>query len=261
MMSQRKLHRKRCSFSGALGKRLAAILDLPAAEPKAYGLFATCFTCTKDYRAPVRIGEALARQGIALLRFDYTGLGGSSGSFSHTNFRTNVDDLVQAAAFLRRQFDSPKFLVGLSLGGAAAIVAAKRLAAVQAVVTINTPSHTEHLLEHFKSELPMVETNGAAKVCIYHREFLLTRQLVDDLRRYDLQQEVAALQPALLVMHASRDSTITMDHAHRLFSAATEPKQLVLLDRGDHLLSAREVGEQAGEQIAHWLSTLMKGGR
>ncbi|MEL7030308.1 MAG: alpha/beta fold hydrolase, partial [Pseudomonadota bacterium] len=142
--------RRKVTFEGALGDQLSAALELPpAGQPLAYALFAHCFSCSKEVFAARRVSEGLARLGIAVLRFDFTGLGQSDGDFANTNFSSNVEDLVKAADFLRRSYEAPRLLVGHSLGGAAVILAAGRIPEVAAVATIGAPSDVEHVALNF----------------------------------------------------------------------------------------------------------------
>ena len=81
-----------------------------------------------------------------MLRFDFTGLGGSDGDFANTNFSSNVADLVAAADYLRHDHEAPAVLIGHSLGGAAVLAAAEHIPETRAVATIGAPADTEHLL-------------------------------------------------------------------------------------------------------------------
>ena len=131
----------RIEFPGSDGQMLSARLDYNGSrEPKAWALFAHCFSCSKDILAAKRIAEGLADQGIGVLRFDFTGLGHSEGDFSNTNFSTNIQDLIAAANWLRDSQGSVDLLIGHSLGGAAVISAARQIEGVKAVATIGAPS-------------------------------------------------------------------------------------------------------------------------
>src|ERR1051325_2078036 len=131
---------ERFDFPNARGQTLAALLHRPAGAPAAFALFAHCFTCGKDNLAARRIAEALAERGIAVLRFDFTGLGSSEGEFANTHFSSNVGDLVAAAEHLRQTRRAPVLLIGHSLGGAAVLAAAAAVPEARAVVTIAAPS-------------------------------------------------------------------------------------------------------------------------
>ncbi|MCY7396451.1 MAG: hypothetical protein LH468_09935, partial [Nocardioides sp.] len=88
-------------FAGGSGAGLVGTLDLPHGAPRATALFAHCFTCSRTSKAASRISSALAGCGIAVLRFDFTGLGASDGDFAETTFTSNVADLLAAAAWMR----------------------------------------------------------------------------------------------------------------------------------------------------------------
>jgi putative redox protein len=227
----------RTTFAGSLDHELAARLDLPSTDIRAYALFAHCFTCTKDILAARRIAAKLAALGVAVLRFDFTGLGSSEGEFQNTNFRSNVEDLVRAAEHLRTHYRAPAILIGHSLGGAAVLAAAHRIPEAKSVVTIGAPSDVAHVLQHFKAHLDDIERDGVANVTLAGRTFPISRNLVEDAKGQAIERHVANLRKALLVMHAPRDQTVGIEHAAAIFAAAKHPKSFVSLDSADHLLS------------------------
>jgi len=244
---------ERASFIGGRGEMLDARLELPLGPVRTYALFAHCFTCSKDVFAASRISRGLARLGIAVLRFDFTGLGSSDGDFANTNFSSNVEDLVAAADFLRRDHAAPALLVGHSLGGAAVLAAASRIPESVAVATINAPSEPSHILRHLGDAAEAVAATGEATVEIAGRAFQVTKQLLDDVSKTKLRRCVGRLGRALLVMHAPDDVTVTIDHARRIFDAAKHPKGFVSLDGADHLLSRREDAAYTAETLATWV--------
>ncbi|MBI5912009.1 MAG: alpha/beta fold hydrolase [Betaproteobacteria bacterium] len=240
------------SFPGASGAKLAARLDLPPASvPIAYALFAHCFTCSKETKAIAYVSAALAERGIAVLRFDFTGLGGSDGDFASTNFSSNVEDLVSAADYLRRHYRAPAILVGHSLGGSAVLAAARRLPEAVAVATIGSPFDPAHVL-HLIKDRAAVEREGEAEVDIGGRPFLIRRQFLEDISGSKLGDNVANMGKALLVMHSPRDTVVGIDNATRIFSAARHPRSFISLDPADHMLSRREDALYAGNILASW---------
>jgi uncharacterized OsmC-like protein/alpha/beta superfamily hydrolase len=242
-------------FPGAQGAQLAARLDLPGGQaPRAYVLFAHCFTCSKDTRATSLIAEALADAGLATLRFDFTGLGGSEGEFANTDFSSNVADLVAAARWLEAEHRAPSLLVGHSFGGAAVLAAAAQIPSATAVVTINAPSDPAHLRHLFAGHEDEIRTNGAAQVDLAGRPFTIRREFLDDISAQNIKDAVAGLRRALLVMHAPADDTVSVDHASAIFLAARHPKSFVSLDTADHLLTRREDASYAAMVLAAWAS-------
>jgi uncharacterized OsmC-like protein/alpha/beta superfamily hydrolase len=240
------------SFPGAFGTALAARLDAPAEAPLAYAVFAHCFTCSKETKAAATISAALAERGFAVLRFDFTGLGGSEGDFANTNFSSNVDDLVAAADFLRREHRAPALLVGHSLGGTAVLGAAPRIPEAVAVATLGSPFEPEHVLRLLKSSVDKIESEGDARVDIAGRDFRIRKQFLDDIRERKIGGAVAQLGKALMVMHSPRDTIVDIDNAARIFLAARHPKSFVSLDPADHLISRREDAIYAGQLLAAW---------
>lgn len=244
----------RLQFDGVMG-RLAGILETPSSEPLAYALFAHCFTCSKDFKAAVRIARALCARGFAVLRFDFTGLGESEGEFTESSFSSNVDDLVAAAAFLDLHYAPPSLMVGHSLGGAAVLAAAHRVSSAKALATIASPAGTEHLQSALLHKAPELASGGEAEVEIAGRAVRVRSRLLDDLRAHNIRDCVRKLDRALMIFHSPIDSVVGIDQAAALFQAARHPKSFVSLDNADHLLirDPRDA-EYVGEVLASWAS-------
>lgn len=230
---------EKLTFTGAQGDELAARLDRPAGKPRAFALFAHCFTCTKDIFAASRIASGLAEAGIAVLRFDFTGLGHSDGEFANTNFSSNVADLVKAADFLREAHEAPKILIGHSLGGAAVLAAAGQVPEALAVATVGAPAEPEHVGHLFQAAKPEIDAKGEAEVLLAGRPFRIKKQFLEDIAGRKLEQEVAGLRKALMVLHGPRDDTVGIENASKIFVAAKHPKSFVSLDDADHLLTRK----------------------
>lgn len=240
------------TFPGASGALLSARLDVPAGEVRAYALFAHCFTCSKDLIASRKISEALTMAGIAVLRFDFTGLGNSAGDFASTNFSLNLADLKSAADYLRDQYQAPALLIGHSLGGAAVIAVAAEIAGVKAVATIAAPADVGHVTENFAGKLAEIREKGEAEVCLGQRPFIIKKQFLDDLDSHDVVKRAGDLKRALLILHSPLDATVGIDNARRLFDAARHPKSFCSLDNADHLLSDPQDAAYAARVIAAW---------
>jgi len=243
---------ERFQFTGSEGQQLAAALDLPEREPLAYALFAHCFTCGKDVLAAKRIAVALAAKGIAVLRFDFTGLGSSEGDFANSTFSSNVTDLVRAADHLRESREAPAILIGHSLGGAAILAAAGQIPEARAVVTIAAPSDPSHITGLFADRVEDIRKNGESEVSLAGRPFRIKREFLDDIAEHGLMAHVAKLHKALLVMHAPTDDTVGIDNATRIFVTAKHPKSFVSLAGADHLLTNKNDANYVADVIAAW---------
>ena len=240
-------------FSNNRGERLAATLDLPEDEaPISYALFAHCFTCTKSLKAAINIAAALNREKIAVLRFDFTGLGQSEGSFADTNFSSNVADLVLAAEYLAKEFQPPQIIIGHSLGGAAVIQAAEKIPSLRAVVTIAAPHDPGHVAHLFKNMRQQIEENGSAEVNLAGRKFTIKKQFLEDLEMQELDTHIKSLKTALMVMHSARDTMVSIDNAANIYKAAKHPKSFISLDDADHLLLKEKDSLYVGMMIAAW---------
>jgi uncharacterized OsmC-like protein/pimeloyl-ACP methyl ester carboxylesterase len=245
-------------FPASQGHELAARLELPATTPRGYALFAHCFTCSKDSKAAAYISQALAARCIAVLRFDFTGLGTSGGDFADSNFSSNVGDLLAAASYLREQHQAPQLLVGHSLGGAAVLAAARDIAEVRAVATIGTPYEPKHIEQLLRDGKDQIVTEGEATVDIGGRPFTIRKQLLEDLARHDPAKTIGSLRKALLILHSPRDLIVDINNAASIFMAAKHPKSFISLDNADHLLSRAEDAAYAAEVLAAWASRYLE---
>ncbi|MCC6270261.1 MAG: alpha/beta fold hydrolase [Microbacteriaceae bacterium] len=244
----------RVEFAGSQGAQLAARLELPLGEPRAYAIFAHCFSCSKDVFAASRIARTLAASGIAVLRFDFTGLGESDGDFSNTNFTSNIDDLVYAADFLRTEHRAPSILIGHSLGGAAVLAATHRIPEVRAVATIAAPSDPGHVVNLIKDDIATIRAQGFARVHLGGKTFNVKEQFLDDVAEQPQAERIRDLGVPLLVMHSPEDKTVPIDDAHLIFERAQHPKSFVALDGTDHLLTRRADSGFAAAIINAWAS-------
>jgi len=248
--------RLKLEFANADGQKLAGLLETPPGGTTIarYALFAHCFTCGKDVAAASRISRALAARGIAVLRFDFTGLGNSDGDFANTSFSSNVQDLLAAAAALAREYRAPELLIGHSLGGAAALTAASQLPDVKAVATIGAPSTAEHVRQLFAGEVDEIIRRGESTVRIGLREFKVKRQFLEDLQAHSSADYIRGLRKALVVFHSPVDDVVPLEEAARIYRAALHPKSFISLDEADHLLSRAEDAEYVAATLAAWAS-------
>lgn len=246
---------ERIGFLNSRNLHLAARLDLPSRHtPKAYAVFAHCFTCSKEFKAAVNIGKALARTGIGVLRFDFTGLGESEGDFSDTNLAHNIDDVLAAARYLENHYAAPQILIGHSFGGIAMLKAAHAVKSSVAVVTIATPSDPKNVLAHFAQSSARIESEGAAEVQVLGHRVLIKQQFIENVLAADINSDVRELNKALLILHAPGDEIVSIDQAAQLFQLARHPKSFVTLDTADHLLSDRNDAAYVGSLIAAWVA-------
>jgi putative redox protein len=249
---------EKVNFPGALGEQLAARLDLPDGKPKAYALFAHCFTCSKDIFAATRIASGLADEGIAVLRFDFTGLGHSDGEFANTSFSSNISDLLKAADYLREAHQAPKLVIGHSLGGAAVLAAAGQVPEALAVATIGAPAEPAHVQHLFQQARPEIEAAGEAEVLLAGRPFRIKKQFLEDIEARKLESDIAAMKKALIVFHAPRDDTVGIENAGRIFAAAKHPKSFISLDDADHLLTRKSDSTYVARVLAAWATRYLE---
>jgi len=238
-------------FTNRLGHSLAGILHRPNdGEPIGCALFAHCFTCTKNIKAAGQIAETLSQKGFLVLRFDFTGLGASTGEFVNSNFSTNVDDLVDAAAYLSENHIAPSLLVGHSLGGTAILASAKHIESARAVASIGSPASPEHILHLLECKIDQIAEDGEAQVDLGHNEFTFNQEFVDDVKTYDIDYK--NLNKALMVMHSPIDTTVSINQAAKIFGSAMHPKSFVSLDKADHLLTNKDDASYAADVLARW---------
>lgn len=244
---------QKITFQNKEGETLVGRLEMPAdRHPHNYAIFAHCFTCNKNLLAVKNISRALTSSGFAVLRFDFTGLGESEGDFEDTNFSSNVTDLVAAAHFLEQSYEAPTLLVGHSLGGAAVIFAAEKIASIRAVATIGAPSNPIHVKHLFKSTIPEIEASGKAVVNLSGRDFTIKKQFLDDLDTNSLMTVVKELRKPILILHSPQDDKVGIKNAEEIYVVAHHPKSFVSLDGADHLLTRKEDSQYVGALIAEW---------
>jgi putative redox protein len=243
---------ERVEFYGALGSRISAKLDLPEGNPLAYAIFAHCFTCNKDLNVTTQVSVGLTHHGIAVLRFDFTGLGQSSGDFAATNFTTNMEDLLAASDWLIEHHQAPSLLVGHSLGGAAVLAVAHEMPHIKAVATIGAPAEPVHVTHNFGASTKEIEAQGEAEVLLAGRKFRIRKQFLLDIASHNLVDYIAELHCAILLFHSPIDEIVGVDNAARIFAAAKHPKSFISLDTADHLVSKREDAEYVADLLGTW---------
>ena len=242
------------SFTNKNGYELSAQIDFPVDQkPLAYAIFAHCFTCSKNLLAIKHISRGLTSKGIAVLLFDFTGLGGSEGEFESTTFTSNIQDIFAAADFLTENYESPKIIIGHSLGGAAALFAGSQLDCIEAVVTIGAPFDPYHVTKLLSEKIDDIKETGKATVNIGSRPFTIAKGFIDDLENHEPEKVAKELRKALLILHSPQDTIVGIENAAKIYSAAIHPKSFISLDGADHLLSKRADSTYAGNMIAAWV--------
>ena len=248
-MSSTKVH-----FNNDRGHRLSGIIEFPLHQrPTIFALFAHVFTGNKSLSATRNITKALTQQGVAVLRFDFTGLGQSEGTFADTNFSTNVADMLAAASFLEENYKAPSLVIGHSLGGAAAIESAATLDSVVAVATIGTPSEPKHVMHLLSCNMDEIMNKGESLVNIGGAEIKIKKQFVEDLSNHKLSDTLRDFDKAMLILHSPQDSVVEIDNAAKLYHTAKHPKSFITLDHADHMLTSKQDALYAGNVIATWM--------
>jgi len=243
---------KKIRFPGSTGEMLTARLDFPDGEPAAWALFAHCFTCSKDLKAVVRLSHAMNSAGLAVMRFDFTGLGESEGDFADTSFVSNVEDLIAAARYLEAEYAAPKILVGHSLGGAAVLQAASEVPAAVAVATIGAPADPAHVAHLLTGAIDDIRRDGEAEVMLAGRKFRIGEKFLDDLEETRQNDRIGSLDRALIIFHSPVDMIVGIENAARIYATARHPKSFISLDQADHLLTDPSDASYVGEVLAAW---------
>ena len=253
------LRSKTITFPGAQGAPLAARLDYPDGKPRAFVLFAHCFTCSKDHFAAARIASELTARGFAVFRFDFTGLGMSEGGFADTSFSSNVQDLLAAASYLRETLMPVDMLIGHSLGGTAVLAAAGDIPEAKAVATIGAPSDAAYIARTFAAHMDEIRNEGEAEITLAGRTFTIKRQFLKDIETVRLNGRIAALKKALLIFHAPADDVVSLENASAIFRVAKHPKSFIALSGANHLLTAHEDAAYVAEMLSAWASRYIPG--
>lgn len=240
------------TFTGSGGETLTGTLDCPAGVPEGHALMAHCFTGGRNHHATRRVARSLTERGLAVLRFDFTGLGDSGGRFAESTFSSNVSDIVRAADWMREEHGAPQLLIGHSLGGAAVIPAALQIPEVAAVATIGAPSDPAHVTHLFAEVLDDVERHGSAQVVLGGQRLQVSREFVEDLRAFDPRGATAALDRPLLVLHSPQDEIVELANASEIYRMARHPKSFIALDGADHLLTSPADARRVAQLVAAW---------
>ncbi len=247
------MYSKKIQFKNRQGLLLEGSIDFPIDQkPLSFALFAHFFTGNKNFTAVRNISRALTRNRIAVMRFDFTGLGNSEGDFADSNFSTNIDDLIAAARYLEHHYESPKIIIGHSLGGAAGVFAANQIASIEAIVTIGAPAHPSHVEHLFEEHIEDIVVEGQAIIDISGRQFTIKKQFLDDLGNKDLQQLLSTMRKAILVLHSPQDTIVEIQNAKEIYNAAHHPKSFISLNGANHLLTNKEDSFYVGEIVASW---------
>ena len=244
-------HRIKLEIPGTHGK-LAAILEKPNPHPRAYVLYAHCFTCGKDSLAASRISRGLVAQGYAVVRYDFAGIGQSEGQFEDTNFTTSVEDLICVSNYLRQNYEAPSILVGHSFGGAVVLGSASNIKEVKAVATIAAPSKPCHVIKQFAEFEKEIEEKGQADVLLSGRPFVMKKQFLDDVYSQNQDETIRKMKTPLLVFHSPHDTTVLIKEAEHIYGYAKHPKSFVSLDPADHLLTHSKDAAYVAANIATW---------
>jgi len=251
----------RFDFPNGRGQTLAGTLDRPAGEAEFCGIFAPCFTCTKDSHGASKICRAMADGGAAMLRFDLTGLGGSEGDFADTNFSTRILDIVAACRAVEAEFGAAKLLVGHSISGTACLSAAKDLPDLQAVATLGSPCDPAYIIEKFERNHQIVEkAGGMVEVNIMGRPVLFRKSFAADMRAQNTAADTAALKPKLFIFHAPHDNIVAFDNAEKIAARVTGEYELIPLDaNATHLFENRaEDALFVAETLLEWFRVHLK---
>ena len=244
------------SIPGGSGHRLDARLEMPDAAPKAYAICCHCFTCSKDMLTTYRLSKAMAEKGYATLRFDFTGLGGSEGEFSQTEFSSNVADVMAAIDYLRQQHQAPALLIGHSLGGTAVLEAALHCEEVRAIVTIAAPSQPDHVLHHFGKSLSLLEQGIASSIEVAGEQYDIEPEFLTDLRSYDMQQRLMKLNKPVLIFSVAGDALVGETNAQELHEWIGGDSEIITLENSDHLLSSKQDIEFVADSIDDWFGNI-----
>jgi len=245
---------EKIKFTNHLGFQLSAKIDYPLSKgPYPFAIFAHVFTGNKNLKSARHISRALNLNGVAVLRFDFTGLGESEGDFADTNFTSNVEDIIAASEYLKEHHQAPTIIIGHSLGGAASLFAGAKIDNIRAIVTIGAPSYPEHVTHLIKDDIETIEREGCAKIAIDGREFIIKKQFLDDLKNQDHIDIIKNLKKALLVMHSPQDKIVAIDNAAHIYQLAHHPKSFVTLDGADHMLNNKDDAFYTGQVIASWV--------
>ncbi|WP_019038548.1 bifunctional alpha/beta hydrolase/OsmC family protein [Psychroflexus tropicus] len=253
---------EKVTFQNKNGEDLIGRLQFPDEQhAKAYAIFAHCFTCGKNLKVIREISTALTKLGIAVLRFDFTGLGQSDGDFEETNFSHDIEDLIEASNFLKQNYEAPKLIIGHSLGGTAALFASQKIDSLKAIVSIaspSQPSHVEELIVRSTKEGSAGDDSNSVEISLGGKDFTIKKQFLDDIKSKDTASFLGDLKIPYLIMHSPQDRIVSIDNAEDLYKWSHHPKSFISLDKADHLLNTNVDASYIGSLIGHWSSNSLE---
>lgn len=259
MPEKYKIQSKSVSFNGHSGGWLKGTLDFPLeVEPFQYAIMSHCFTCTRQTLTASRLSRGLAQAGIASLRFDFTGLGESEGSFADTNFSSMIADIECAAEFLADNYQSPHLLLGHSMGGTASLAASQTkslgLLHVRKLVTLASPAYPAHVLHHFGAAMGLLEQGLDAEIMVAGQAYPVKPGFIEDVRSFDMSKWMKGCDLPVLAIRAGSDSLIGPQAAEQIMALTQSESRLLQIDGADHLFSNRNHAEQLLSEVVRWVA-------
>lgn len=237
---------------------LDARLDLPADNNEdsriTYIIYCHCFTCNKDTITSHRISRMLAERGFAVLRFDFSGLGGSEGEFATTTFRGMRDDLKSAIEFLKQNYQAPSYIVGHSFGGTTALAVAQSSDCIRGVITLASPFEPAHVLHHLDdSSISLLDNDMPSSFEVAGQLFDIDPEFVHDVRAFNMRAVLAKLNKPVLILNIVNDAVVDEENAAQIKHWHSGESVLLDIEDSDHMLSDRKSSEEAADLISDWI--------
>jgi dipeptidyl aminopeptidase/acylaminoacyl peptidase len=244
-------------FPTRAGKTLRGMMHLPAPPLERPAPAVVLFHGFTGHRMEshwifVKCSRALAKAGIASLRFDFYGSGESDGEFREMTLSGEITDGRAAVAFLRGQtgIDPERVgLLGLSLGGAVAATLAPTVHAKALVLwsAVAHPARLRDLIEKSAKEIP--GKPGAVEV--EAREF--NPRLIEDVLKVEPIRYLARYKGPTLIIHPEKDETIPVSHARDFFQASSaEAKELLIIAGADHVYTSVPWEQEVIVRTVQW---------
>ena len=181
-----------------------------------------------------------AREGHGFVRFDYFGHGGSSGNFREGTVTKWLGDTLEV---LDRLTNGPQVLVGSSMGGWLALLAALARPERVAALLLIAPAadFTERLMwDLFDADAKrqILETGEWLRPSLYDPDpYPIMRALIEDGRKHLLLEKPIAISCPVRIVQGMMDPDVPWRHAMKLIDALGPDTQITLVKDGDHRLS------------------------
>ena len=219
------------------GQKISGVLHLPDREDPPCVIASHGLLSSKDSEKYVALGNRMSEESMAMLRFDFRGIGESEGNEEDNTITKKLADLSSALYFIRSHPDLGNWigLVGSSLGGFLSLIKASIHKEIGAVVVWATPLHLDDLGSKEQTE-----------------DYPLPPEaFFEDLPKHRLLPILNGVSNCL-VIHGEEDELVPVEQALGIFYQLSSPKEIHLIGGADHRLTEPLHRQRAIDLTVEW---------